>query len=57
VSIATSYRLYCPGFEYRQGQEVLSSPKLSRPAVGPHQLPIQWIPGFFPAGKEAGALS
>jgi hypothetical protein len=28
---------------------------LSRPALGPTQPPIQWIPVFFPGGKLAGA--
>ena len=34
-------------FYYQQGQEI-SPYKLSRPARGPKELPIQWLPGLFP---------
>jgi hypothetical protein len=29
--------------------------KISRPALGLKQPPIQWVPAFFPGGKAAGA--
>ena len=41
-----------PGIESRWGRD-FSQP--SRPALGPTQLPIQWILGLFPGGKAAGA--
>jgi hypothetical protein len=52
VSIATRYGLDGPGIESRLGQDF---PKLSRPALGPTQPPIQLVPGLFPGGKAAGA--
>ena len=54
VGIATRYGLDGPGIESRWGQD-FSQP--SRPALGPTQPPIQWVPGLFPGGKAAGACS
>jgi len=52
VGIATRYGLDGPGIESREGRDF---PDPSRPALRPTQLPIQWVPGLFPVGKEAGA--
>jgi len=51
VSIATRYGLDGPGIESQWGQDFLQT---SRPALGPTQPPIKWVPGLFPGGKAAG---
>ena len=54
VGIATRYGLDGPGIESRWGRDFSHT---SRPALGPTQPPIQWVPGIFPWGKAAGAWS
>ena len=43
VGIANRYGLDGPGIESRQGRDY---PHPSRPALGPIQPPIQWVPGL-----------
>ena len=52
VGIATRYGLDGPRIEYRWGRNFSHQ---SRPALGPTQFPVQWVPGLFPGGKAAGA--
>jgi hypothetical protein len=35
-----------PGFDSRKGQDFFL-PTVSKPALGPTQPPIQWLPGLF----------
>jgi hypothetical protein len=51
VGIATRWGLDSPGIESLWGRYF---PHPSRPALGPIQPPIQWVPGLSPGGKAAG---
>jgi hypothetical protein len=50
--IVLDYGLDDRGFESRQGLRIFLLTIASRPALGPTQLPIQWVPGTLPRGQS-----
>ena len=54
VGIATGYGLDGPEIEFRWRRDF---PHLSRPALGPSQPPIQWVPGFDPWVKSGRGVT
>jgi len=52
VAIAIRHGIDGPGIECRRGRDFL---RLSRPALGPTQAPVQWVMGLFTAYKAASA--
>jgi hypothetical protein len=51
VGVATGYGLDGPRIESRWGRDFLH---LSRPALGPTQPPVQWVPGFSQGKEQPG---
>jgi hypothetical protein len=40
------------GFDPRQGQRIFPLSSVSRPALGPTQPPVQWVPGVHSLGVK-----
>jgi hypothetical protein len=41
-------------FDPRQGQRIFLLASVSRPALGPTQAPVQWVPGVLSPGVKRG---
>jgi hypothetical protein len=41
-------------FDPRQGQRIFPLASVSRPALGPTQPPVQWVPGVFSPEAKSG---
>ena len=54
VGIATGYGLDGPGIESRWGRDF---PHLSRPALGPTQPPVQWVPDLSQGVKSGRGVT
>ena len=54
VGIATRYGLDGPGIESRWRRDF---PHLSRPALGPTQPPVQWVPGLSRGVKSGRGVT
>jgi len=55
VSIATRYGPEGPEIKSRFEVRGRNFPHPSRPALGPIQPPVRWVPGLYPGGKAARA--
>jgi hypothetical protein len=56
VSISDWLRTGRPGFDPRQEQRIFLLDSVSKPALGPTQPPVQWVPGVLSPGVKRGRV-
>jgi hypothetical protein len=54
VSIVSGYRLDDRAIDPRQRQRIFPLASVSKPAQGPTQPPVQWVPGVLSPGVKCG---
>jgi hypothetical protein len=52
-TLTTGWTTGRSGFDPRQGQRIFPLASVSRPALGPTQPPVQWVPGVLSPGVKA----
>jgi hypothetical protein len=53
ITFATGWTTGQSGFDSRRGQRIFPLASVSRPALGPTQPPVQWVPGVLSPGVKA----
>jgi hypothetical protein len=53
-TVTTGWTTGRSGFDPRQGQRIFPLASLSRPALGPTQPPVKWVPGVLSPGVKRG---
>jgi hypothetical protein len=51
--LTTDWKTGRSEFDPRQGQRIFPLTSVSRPALGPTQPPVQWVPGVLSQGQSA----
>jgi hypothetical protein len=52
--LATDWMTRRSGFDPRQGQRIFPLSSMPKPALGPTQPPVQWVPGVLSPGVKRG---